>query len=363
MSVPLRQKAYQAFGDLTLELLGAGESGVSGYRRDLNLDTAIASVQFQAGGIEYTREVFASFPDQTIVVRLTATGDKRLSFRAALVSAHREASVKSRGKDLVMAGRVADGAIRFEARLAAQTDGSIETTNSGVVVRSANSATLLLAGATNFVNYRDVSGNPSERNAQTLDRVRDKSYEDLRRAHTEDHQNLFRRVRLDLGSTDATKATTGERIRRFASAEDPQLVTLLFQYGRYLLIASSRAGGQPANLQGLWNESNEPAWDSKYTVNINTEMNYWPAETTGLPETSEPLFAVLREVAESGAGAAREHYNARGWVLHHNFASGAARPPSTTPTTGSCRCTLCENGSMTALSKESVAPKKRASGG
>ena len=319
MSDPLRQKAYQAFGDLTLELLDVDESSVSGYRRDLNLDSAIASVQFEAGNTQYKREVFASFPDKVIVVRLTATGDELLSFRASLVSAHPGASVKPLGDDLVMAGKVADSAIRFEARVAVQTDGKLEHDEGSILVRSATSATLLLAGATNFVNYRDVSGNPGERNARTLGLVREKSYNDLRRAHVGDHQKLFRRVSLDLGSTDAVKAPTDERIRRFAAGDDPQLVTLLFQYGRYLLIASSREGGQPANLQGLWNESNEPSWDSKYTVNINTEINYWPAETVGLPETAEPLFAALREVAESGASTAREHYNTSGWVLHHNF--------------------------------------------
>ena len=319
MSDPLGQKAYQAFGDLILEFLGVDESSVSDYRRDLNLDNAIASVQFRAGGAEYKREVFASFPDQAIVVRLTATGVERLSFRASLVGAHEEASVERAGEDLVMAGQVAGGAIRFEARLAVQTDGGLEFDGNSVLVESASSATLLLSGATNFVNYRDVSGNPGERNAQILDLVRAKNYKDLRIDHIRDHQNLFRRVRLDLGSTDAMKSTIDTRIRGFGTGDDPQLVTLLFQYGRYLLIASSRTGGQPANLQGLWNQSNEPAWDSKYTVNINTEMNYWPAETTSLPETGEPLFAALREVAESGASVAREHYNAGGWVLHHNF--------------------------------------------
>ena len=319
MSIPLGQKAYQAFGDLQIEMLGVDESDVSDYRRDLNLDTAIASVQFQARHLSYKREVFASFPDKVIVIRLSATGVERLSFRASLLAAHPDASVKALGEDLVMAGAVPDSAIRFEARLAVQTDGSVEIADGSLVVRSANSATLLLAGATNFINYQDVSADPAQRNAAVLEQARAKSYKGLRRNHIRDHQDLFRRVRIDLGSTDTKSLTTDERIRRFASEADPQLVSVLFQYGRYLLIASSRAGGQPANLQGLWNELNKPPWDSKYTVNINTEMNYWPAEMTALPETAEPLFEALREVAESGTSAALEHYNAGGWVLHHNF--------------------------------------------
>ena len=319
MSIPLGQKAYQAFGDLHIEILDVDENDVTDYRRDLNLDTATASVQFRAGNLNYQRQVFASFPDKVIVVRLSATGVERLSFRASLAAAHPDASLTALGEDVVMAGRVAAGAIRFEARLAVQTDGSVEIADGKLVVRSANSATLLLAGATNFVNYQDVSGNPAKRNAAVLDKARAKSYKELRRDHIRDHQGLFRRVRLDLGSTDATNLTTDERIRRFASEADSQLVALLFQYGRYLLIASSRAGGQPANLQGLWNDLNKPPWESKYTVNINTEMNYWPAEMTALPETAEPLFEALREVAESGRSTAREHYNAGGWVLHHNF--------------------------------------------
>ena len=319
MSIPLGQKAYQAFGDLEIELLDVDESAVSDYRRDLNLDTAVASVEFSAGNLNYQREVFASFPDKVIVVRLSATGVERLAFRASLAAAHPGASLTTRGEDLVMAGGVPDSAIRFEARLAVQTDGSVEIADGKLLVRSANSATLLLAGATNFVNYQDVSVDPAERTGGVLEQARAKSYKELRRDHIRDHQDLFRRVRIDLGAADTKNLTTDERIRRFASQADPQLVSLLFQYGRYLLIASSRAGGQPANLQGLWNDLNKPPWESKYTVNINTEMNYWPAEMTALPETAEPLFAALREVAESGASTAREHYNAGGWVLHHNF--------------------------------------------
>lgn len=290
MSVPLRQKAYQAFGDLWLEMAGVGPANVTGYRRALDLDEAVATVEYQTGGVTYRREVFASYPDQVIVVRLTASKPEALSFRAWLTSAHEGAAIARRGKELTMAGGVSGGAIRFEARLAVATDGFSELGADGIRVTSAGEATLHLAGATNFVNFRDVSAKPETRNDTVLDAVRNKAYSRLRAAHVEDHQKLFRRVRLDLEQTPAAGRPTDVRLREFARAEDPDLVALLFQYGRYLLIASSRQGGQPANLQGLWNDTNSPPWDSKYTVNINTEMNYWPAEPTNLAETHEPLF-------------------------------------------------------------------------
>ncbi len=178
---------------------------------------------------------------------------------------------------------------------------------------------MLLAGATNFVDFRDVSADPSERNAALLGTAAEVPCADLRRESSTSHRELFQRVRLDLGATEVAAEPTNERIEKFATRPDPHLVTRLFQYGRYLLISSSRGKCQPANLQGLWNDSDEPPWDSKYTVNINTKMNYWPSESTHLQETHEPLFAALRELAAAGAETAREHYRARGWVLHHNF--------------------------------------------
>lgn len=321
MSVPLRQMAYQAFGDLVLEFPGIGESGVSEYRRDLNLDTAVATTQFDHAGLTYTREVFASFPDQVIVVHLRAGEPRRVACRASFRSAHEGAVVGAVGTDqLSFSGQVPSGAIRFEARLLARADGgTVKAGEGAIVIEGADSATLILAAATNFRNYRDVSADPKARNDSTLARLRNKPFEEIRQAQIADHQRLFRRVELDLGSSEAARWETDERIRKFNSTNDPHLVTLLFQYGRYLLIGSSRDGGQPANLQGLWNDSNSPPWDSKYTVNINTEMNYWPAEVANLPECHRVLFEALKEVAESGAKTAREHYQARGWVLHHNF--------------------------------------------
>ena len=319
MSAPLRQKAYQAFADLTLEFSGIDAARAADYERALSLDDAVAAVAFEADGAAYAREVFASYPAQALVVRLTASGSGRLNFAAGFKSAHEAAAIGESGGDLILSGAVAGGGIRFEARLAAVTDGNSEIADGKLIVRDAGRATLLLAGATNFVNYRDVSGDPSARNAERLAAIRGKSFAQLKADHLADYRSLFRRVTLDLGRTAAADLPIDRRIERFTTSDDPELVTLLFQYGRYLLIASSRGAGQPANLQGLWNDSNSPAWDSKYTVNINTEMNYWPAESTALPETQEPLFRALQDIAASGARTAREHYNARGWVLHHNF--------------------------------------------
>lgn len=321
MSIPLTQKAYQAFGDLTLDFPGLQDAGSSAYRRTLDLDKAAASVEYVEHGVTYRREVFASWPGQVIVVRLSASRPGSVSFQAGLKSAHDGASVDVLpGGDLAMSGAVANSAIRYDARLHITVSGGQRKERDGrIVVTGANSATLLLSGATNFKDYQDVSANPKERNAAVLAAASPKTYAQLQAAHLADHQRLFRRVSLDLGTTPAASLPTDERIRAFRAGSDPELVALLFQYGRYLLIAASREGGQPATLQGLWNDSNNPPWDSKYTCNINTEMNYWPAEVTNLAECHRPLFDALKELAASGAVTAKQHYNARGWVLHHNF--------------------------------------------
>jgi alpha-L-fucosidase 2 len=321
MSVPVGQKAYQAFGDLLIEQRGVSDAAVSNYRRILDLETAISTVEYEFQGVTYRREVFASRPAQAIVVRLTASQTGKLDFRVALKSAHAGSTIGPRGEGTIsMKGRVAASEIGFEARLVVMTDGARkEQVGDGISVTGATSATLILSGATNFKNYLDVSADPVQRNTEYLGKLAGASYEALKTAHIADHQQLFLRVQLDLGTSAAAAKPTDERIRDLAKGGDPQLVTLLFQYGRYLMIGSSRPGGQPANLQGLWNESNAPAWDSKYTVNINTEMNYWPAEDTSLAECQLALFDALKEVAESGAVTAKEMYGARGWVLHHNF--------------------------------------------
>jgi len=322
MSEPLHQKAYQAFGDLLLEM---PEGETTGYRRWLDLDTGVASVEFTQNGTTFRRDIFASYPANAIVVRISASKPGGLAFQAALKSAHANSQVTGLPSgELSMTGQVAESAIRFEARLTATVQGGKQEVRDGKIsFTGANSATLILTGATNFKNYRDVSADPKPRNTATLAGLRNQSYDALRAAHIKDHQALFRRVSLLLSAasaaTPAAKLPTDQRIAAFAKGDDPALVALLFQYGRYLMIGSSRPGGQPANLQGIWNDSNQPAWDSKYTDNINTEMNYWPVEETNLSECHLPLFDALRDLAQSGAITAREHYHAGGWVLHHNF--------------------------------------------
>ena len=324
MSLPLTQPPYQAFGNLRLDFAGIDSTHVTGYRRSLDLDRAVVTTRFTADGVTYTREVFATHPDGVIVVRLSADRAGRVNVSAVLESAHAGAQYRAiDGRTLAMAGRVTNGAIRFEARLAVRTEGGgagVAVGDSSATISGATAVTFVLTGATNYVNYTDVSADPAARNEQVLTRLRSTSYARLLARHLADHRALFRRTALDLGASDdvAARQPTDVRVERFASQRDPALVSLLFQYGRYLLIASSRAGGQPATLQGLWNDSNTPPWGSKYTININTEMNYWLAEPTGLGELTQPLFAMISDVAKSGARTAQVHYGAPGWVAHHN---------------------------------------------
>jgi alpha-L-fucosidase 2 len=328
MSVPLRQERYQPFGDVYIEFEGHDE--ITDYKRQLDLDSAVASVSYRVGEVGYTRQVFSSYPDNVLVVRLAADKAGALSFDVTLDSVHELRTVTADGSTLTLAGRVKDYvegrtkevrkcAMTFEAQLKVNADGGQVTAADGRIrVEGADSATLVLAAATNYKSCNDLSKDPAKACKDTLADAGRKSFTLLRNAHLADYRRLFRRVSLNLGRTEAAEAPTDERIRNFKAGDDPRLAALFFQYGRYLLIASSRPGGQPANLQGIWNESLTPAWDSKYTVNINTEMNYWPAEAANLSECHEPLFDLLADVARTGKEVAKAHYDCRGWVLHHN---------------------------------------------
>ena len=328
MSVPLRQHAYQPFGDLHLNF--PGHDKFSDYRRELDLDTAVARVTYTVDGVKFTREVFSSAVDRVIVVRITADKDGSLNFTAKMSSPQPDTSTVAFGKtQLALRGQMrSDGlpsgnkgsCLKFEARLLVSTDGGkVKVTNEAVEVKGADAATLLLAAATSFRNFQDVSANPAARCNEVMRAVFRKRYQTLRNAHIIDYRRLFRRVKLNLGTTDAADRPTDERIRTFGSSNDPQLVALYFQYGRYLLISSgSRHDSQPANLQGIWNDKLKPPWESKWTTNINTEMNYWPAEVCNLSECHEPLFDMLDDLVISGRRTAKVHYGCRGWVLHHN---------------------------------------------
>ncbi len=318
MSVPLHQKAYQPFGDVRLSF--SGQTNATDYRRELDLESAVARVSYRIGEVRYERQVLASYPDQVIAWRIAADRPGQVSFKATMDTPHKSGRTIVQGKDqLALVGQVEDGGVKFQALLRVIAEGGRLTVNQeGIAVVSADSALLVLAAATSFKNYHDISADPADRCERTMSAAAAKGFVTLRTAHLADYRKLFQRVQLDLGATEACHLPTDVRIRQAAKSADPQLAALYFQFGRYLLIASSRPGTQPANLQGIWNDQLKPPWDSKWTVNINTEMNYWPAEVANLSECHEPLFDLIEDCAVTGIKTAQAQYGARGWVLHHN---------------------------------------------
>jgi alpha-L-fucosidase 2 len=338
MARPIKQMPYQPVGDLVLGF--PGHDAVAAFRRELDLDTAVAKTSYTIDGARFERQVFSSPVDQVIVVRLTADRPGRITFTATLTTPQ-NAAVEARAPDtLVMRGRNGgasgiEGALMFQARVRVLAEGgTVAAEKDRIAVTKANAATLLVAAATSYRRYDDVGGDPEALTAARLAQAAPKPFARLRAAHVREHRRLFRRVQLDLGTSAAARLPTDQRLAKFQSESDPQLATLYFQFGRYLLISSSRPGTQPANLQGLWNGSTTPPWESKYTVNINTEMNYWPAESTNLAECHEPLFRLIAELAESGARTARVHYGAGGWVCHHNTDLWRATAPIDGPLWG-----------------------------
>ena len=321
MANPIKQMPYQPIGDFRLEY--SGNTEVSNYRRELNLDTAIARISYGAGGTTFNREIFASPVDQVIVVNLTADRSGQISF-ASTFTTPQKAAVETAADSLILRGENREaagvkGALKFQARaLVLVNGGRMEAENGKIVVSNANSALILIAAATSYKGFNDVSGDPEALVTDYLKRAKGRSFARLRDSHVREHQRLFRRVTLDLGITESANLPTDLRPAKFLAGSDPHLAALYFQYGRYLLISSSRPGTQPANLQGIWNESMTPPWDSKYTVNINAEMNYWPAEVANLSECHEPLLRMTAELVENGSRTARVQYGANGWVCHHN---------------------------------------------
>ncbi|MGB7295217.1 MAG: glycoside hydrolase family 95 protein [Candidatus Aminicenantales bacterium] len=332
MGYPVEQQKYQSLGNLILKFAAEGE--IRDYRMELDLDSAIVTVSYVQAGVRYVREVFSSPVDQVIVVRLTASQPGCIDLTAELRGCRNEAHsnyatdyfrMGGYGEDgLVLRGKSADylgveGKLRYEARLKAVSKGGrIIMDEPYLKVAGADSVTLFLAAATNFANYKDVSGDPGARVDAVLEAAAKRFYEDIKSTHIVEHRRLFRRASLRLPAGTASGLPTDERLAAFDAVNDPALAALCFQFGRYLLISSSRPGTQPANLQGIWNESMNPSWDSKYTTNINTEMNYWPAEVGNLSECTKPLFRMIKELTEQGREVAREHYGAGGWVFHQN---------------------------------------------
>jgi alpha-L-fucosidase 2 len=338
MARPLTQMPYQTVGDLLLTFPGATD--VTDYRRQLDLDAATATTTYTSDGVRYTREIFANAPDNVIVVRLTANQPRKISLTAGMKTPMK-AVVETAGTDtLIMRGTGGDaagikGQIQYQARVRVLAKGAKPTaTSAEVSVTNADEVLLLITAATSYKKFDDVSGDPESITKKQLAAAAKKSFAKLRQAHLGDYQPLFRRVSLDLGQSEAMKLPTDERIRRFATGNDPQLAALYYQFGRYLLISCSRPGGQPANLQGIWNASLNPPWQSKYTININTEMNYWPAESGNLAECVEPLIAMVKDLTVTGARTAQNMYGARGWVVHHNTDLWRASAPIDGPEWG-----------------------------
>ena len=313
---------YQTVG--SLDILFPGHENFTNYYRELNIETAVTFMRYEADGVIYQREVFASFPDQVIILRISANKPDHISFTASM---NRPAPVEifTEGHDeLIMSGVTGDcdavkGAVKFQARVKIQAEGGlVSSTHKSINVQNADGAILYISIASNFNNYHDISADAGERADGYLTNALKNDYQQALKDHIADYQGYFNRVGIDLGVTDSVKNPIDTRIEQFAKGNDPQLVSLCFQFGRYLLISSSRPGGQPANLQGIWNDQLYPPWDSKYTVNINTEMNYWPSEITNLSEMNEPLIQMISELSRSGRQTAQDMYGSEGWVLHHN---------------------------------------------
>ncbi|MEO3820763.1 glycoside hydrolase family 95 protein [Plantactinospora sp. B24E8] len=321
MGNPGGQLAYQTVGNLRLAF---PSGGASQYDRQLDLTTATTSVTYVVNGVRHQREVFASAPDQVIAMRLTADRTGSITFTATFDSPQRTSVSSPDGSTIALDGVSGNqegvtGAVRFLALANATVSGGTVTSSGGTLrVTNANSVTLLVSIGSSYVNYRNVSGDYQGIARWHLTAARASSYDQLRSRHVADYQALFGRVSLDLGRTSAADQPTDVRIAQHNNVSDPQFSALLFQFGRYLLISSSRPGTQPANLQGIWNDSLTPAWDSKYTINANLPMNYWPANTTNLAECHSPVFDMIRDLSVSGARTAQVQYGAGGWVTHHN---------------------------------------------
>lgn len=314
---------FQPVGSLHLSF--PGHEKFSNYYRELDIEKAVAKTSYVVDGVTYTREALASFPDRVIVMRLTASKPGSLSFSANYSSPQRKKTFATTAtKDLTITGTTSDhegvkGLVEFKGITRIKLDGgSLSSNDTSLTVNGANSATLFISIATNFNNYKDISGDEEKRAADYLNKVYPKSYATILAGHIAAYQKYYNRVKLDLGATPAANFPTDERLKNFSSANDPHMVSLYYQFGRYLLISSSQPGGQPANLQGIWNNRLNPPWDSKYTININTEMNYWPAERTNLAELHQPLLEMVKELSITGQETARTMYGTRGWMAHHN---------------------------------------------
>ncbi|WP_205508893.1 glycoside hydrolase family 95 protein [Longitalea arenae] len=313
---------YQTAGSLMIRF--NDHDNIAAYERDLDISKAVASVSYELHGIRYKREYIAPVTDNIIMVRFTASRPGSISCMLGMQTPYKSCTAQSLQGKLLLKGQTSSkanktGRVRYEVQVLPKTEGgSISFTDTSIVINKANALTLYIAIGTNFISYKDVSGDEAAKATHSLQTATAKPYEAIKTTHITAYQKFFNRVQLDLGTTASIRKPTNIRIAEFGNGNDPALVPLYFQFGRYLLITSSWPGSQPANLQGKWNDKLSPPWDSKYTVNINTEMNYWPAEVTALSEMHQPLFAMLKELAVTGQESAQQMYHARGWNLHHN---------------------------------------------
>ncbi|HMU09701.1 MAG TPA: glycoside hydrolase N-terminal domain-containing protein [Ferruginibacter sp.] len=327
------QAAYQPFGDLFLTFKNAGK--VENYRRELDISNAVAATSYSVEGVAFKREYFISQPNQVMVIRLTASQKKQINFIATLNSPHKNFVVKKiDDHTIALSVKVRNGVLRGESYLRVKTKGGIiNVSNNEVSIAYADEAVFYLTAGTSYKNYKDVTADPVKPCTDALHSIAGKTYAQIKAAHIKEYQNYFNTYSIQLGNAELAGSETSsllerglgvrslptdQRLDKFASSSDPSFVALYQQYGRYLLISSSRPGTRPANLQGIWNDLLTPPWGSKYTTNINAEMNYWPAELLNLSPMHEPLFGMTDELSQTGKETAKEYYNAPGWVLHHN---------------------------------------------
>ncbi len=349
MGYPVEQQKYQCLGDLYLNF--PNQENATNYKRWLDLATGVTSTTYTIGSVTYKRDVFASNPDNVIVVRVTADKPGSVSLKANLRGVRNQTHsnyatdyfrMDGEGNNcLVLTGKSADymgikGALKYDARLHAVTSGGTMEIQNGIdlVVKNADTVTLYFVAATNFVNYKDVSANAHERVTATWAKIKTKTFSQIQAAALDDYQKLFNRVSFHLNNTQNSYLATNERLVNIQTSPDASLAALCYQFARYLMISCSRPGSEPANLQGIWNQDANPMWDAKYTTNINLQMNYWPVEGFNLPECAEPLTRFVKEITDDGAKVAKEHYNSRGWVFHQNSDLWRVAAPMDGPTWG-----------------------------
>src|SRR6186713_962741 len=309
----------------SLQLAFDGHDNFSNYSRELDIERAVTKTSYTVGDVTYTREALASFPDRVVVMRLTASKPGSISFMASFTTTQKKATIKTTpAKELTIFGTTSDhetvkGMVNYKGIVRMKLEGgSLNLNDTSLTIKRANAVTIYISIATNFNDYKDISGDENKRAVDYLNKAFPKSFAAILPAHVAAYQKYFNRVKLDLGITDAANLPTDERLKNFNSTNDPSFVTLYYQFGRYLLISSSQPGGQAANLQGIWNDKINPPWDSKYTININAEMNYWPAEKTNLAEMHEPFLQMVKDMSVTGQQTAKDMYGARGWAAHHN---------------------------------------------